>query len=108
MPMTVFSALAASDVHLEVEVAASRIQDFLARYQEITGVTPTRYQTQPNKFGLEGRIYFNGTPEQVAHLQGLGYHVQGPRTSGYLYDQFAYRIDSVELFWVLVNHGFRL
>lgn len=109
-----FMTAAGADVHLEAEVADRREGAFIADYQAATGVKPPkgRYHViasaNDGKRGLEGRVYLNATPAQIKQLEALGYRVQGPRSRGYLSDSYAYRVDRNQLFWELVNAGYRL
>lgn len=113
MPIQVFRTL--TEVHLEAECADRRVDTFIEEYEDATGdtlVPGDDFQVHPsandNKRGLEGRVYFNATDRQVQRLVDLGLRVQGPRTRGYLSDQYSYRIDRNSLFWALVNDGHRL
>ena len=64
------------------------------------------FQIQPNKWGAECRIYFDATPQQCDALEKAGFHVEA-RTTGYRSD-YAFRINSHQLFWELVNNGYVL
>lgn len=108
MSVPIFSDL--DEVHLEAEVASRMVERFVGRYQRITGVRPNPgvdFQIQ-SKHGLEGRIYFNATNDQVNSLRRMGFRVQGPRTKGYLSSTYAYRIDKNSLFWDLISDGHRI
>jgi len=101
---------AAGGTLLEAEVSASRTAAFESRYLAATSIVvapgnPPEYQLQPNKWGAECRLYFN-SDAVAAHATRLGMHVEGPRPYN---NQFTYRINSVELWWELVEtYGFRL
>jgi hypothetical protein len=99
----------ADDILLEAEVAPAMQAQFESNYAAITGTSPAghqHYQSQPNKWGLECRVYFNAPPSVVADLHAAGYHVED-RDGGY-HGDYAYRINSVDLFWELVRRGYRL
>lgn len=99
----------AVDVFLEVEVPREKAAAFERRYYDITGVMPVLgagYQHQSNKWALEARVYFNGTPRLLRDisLAGLGYEA-GRRP---YHSRRAFRINSNEFFWSLVKSGYRL
>jgi hypothetical protein len=114
--MRVFSQLAQSDIHLEAECADHRVSQFIQDYQRITGIRLRRGHggfhiirgADGGKYGLEGRVYFNATSAQVNRLRRLGIRVQGPRTRGYLADEYSYRVDRNRLFWALISAGHRI
>lgn len=96
-------------VLLEVEVHPKSVSEFEKRYRsEASGASVDREycQMQPNKWGVECRVYFVGEDWIADNLQKLGYHVEH-RTSGYRND-YPYRVNSGELFWKLIRHGYRL
>jgi hypothetical protein len=95
---------------LEAEVAPAAQVGFARRYEASTGsaVTPgapPEYQSQPNKWGAECRIYFNShVVAMCARSLGLHVEVGRPYKNSYLY-----RINSHDLWWELVEtYGFRL
>ena len=95
---------------LEVEVSPQSASDFANKYGVLTGEsarTSPYYQVQPNKWGLEARIYFDAPDVVVENLRMLGHHVELRDGGGYRAD-FAYRVNSEQLFWTLVRHGYRL
>lgn len=101
----------AHDVYLEAECAERRVPKFVDEYWAVTGVYLRPYidfQVQKDKYGLEGRIYFNSSPDQVAAVRRAGFTVQGPRSRGYLSDKYKYRIDHNDVFWELIRAGHRL
>ncbi|WP_428938702.1 hypothetical protein [Fontivita pretiosa] len=95
---------------LEVELAPTSRADFDDRYKAITGenpVTSDYYKVQNNKWGLECRIYFDA-PHWVAESLGtLGYTVESRPGGGYR-SEYQFRVNSQNLFWQLVQHGYRL
>lgn len=93
---------------LEAEVAPSSRSAFEAKYKALTGEAPpadNSYQLQPNKYGTEGRVYFNASDGLVRSLTSAGYNVT--ETAGYR-TAYMYRVNSVQLFWDLVRAGLRL
>lgn len=95
---------------LEAEVAPTSENEFVVRYMQIAGVSPKaspHYQRQDNKWGIECRIYFDGPDWVVESLNKLGHHVEDRAGGGYRAD-YAYRINSQQLFWQLIEHGYRL
>ena len=109
MPMTVFATL--TNVLIEAEVATTRVASFIDEYRSATGITLVAgndFQVVDNKYGLEGRVYFDATPAQAATLTRMGYNVEGPNRDGYRGDEYEYRISNNDLFWTLVNNGHRV
>lgn len=99
----------AVDVFLEVEVREEKAAAFESEYYNIAGVIPvlgSGYQHQPNKWGLEARVYFNGTPRllRAISLAGLRYET-GRRP---YHSRRAFRINNNDFFWSLVQSGYRL
>jgi len=95
---------------LEAEVAPTSESEFVQQYAAITGEDPRRsgyMQQQPNKWGIEARIYFDCEDWVCDSMRKLGYTVEDRPGGGYR-AEFAYRINSQELFWHLVRHGYRL
>jgi hypothetical protein len=95
---------------LEVEVSSSALPDFVAKYMKITGSDPRTSdycQRQENKWGLEARLYFDGDDTLLHNIGVYGYHIE-ERSSGYRSNDFPYRVNSQELFWAAVRHGYRL
>ena len=95
---------------LEVEVTAESRSEFQTRYTMATGITPpvsTHYQIQDNKWGCECRIYFDAEEWVVQSLERLGYTVENREGGGY-HNEYEYRINSQELFWRLIEHGYRI
>lgn len=96
--------------YLEAEVAPRSQDKFQNRYAEATGQavspgTPAEYQSQPDKWGAECRIYFNDLSVLVALVQA-GIHVEVGRPYR---DQYLYRVNNNDLWWELVElYGFRL
>lgn len=93
---------------LEVEAHPDSLANFRERYNDETGENPPAgsVQRQPNKWGVEARIYFDASVETVDELQNDGYEVSdAPR--GYR-DDYRYRINSIDLFWLLIDEGHRL
>src|SRR5438552_2066957 len=99
---------ATGDVRLEAEVAAKGITRFQTRYQSITGSAPATgfLDIGAGKWGAELRVYFNSHPAIAAGLRTIGYHVE-TRRGGYN-GQFRYRINNNELWWHLIQSGWRL
>lgn len=95
---------------LEAAVSPSRATTFEERYREATGEVvspgnPPEYQSQPNKWGAECRIYFN-SPHVAEQAEGMGLHVEEGRPYK---NAYRYRINNQELWWDLVeSYGFRL
>lgn len=93
---------------LEAEVAPGKKEGFESRYSFLTDNKPEpdgAYQIQPNKYGVEARVYFNASDADVARLRRAGFNVLP--TAGYR-SEFSYRVNSVDLFWDLVRKGFVL
>lgn len=90
---------------IECEMPGRRKPEFRARYGAASGHAPDEayMQTQENKFGIEYRIYFNANDEVVEGLGNEGFNVSTSER-GYL-DQYRCRINSEELFWVLISQG---
>lgn len=97
---------------LQAEVPSTQQKDFEARYLKATGITVSpvasdHYQDQPNKWGAELRVYFNGS-DVADSLKALGVHIEGPR-SGYMSNQYSFRFNDNALWWALVEqHGLGL
>lgn len=93
---------------LEVEAHPDSIANFMKRYRDLTGGNPPvgSVQSQSNKWGVEARVYFNASSETVDELQNDGYEVSDAHR-GYK-DEYRYRINSQELFWLLIEEGQRL
>ena len=97
---------------LEAEVAPNAQLEFETRYQTVTGVAitpgdPQHYQSQPNKWGTELRVYFND-PAMAVSLKAHGVHVEYPRR-GYMSGNYQYRFNDNDLWWRLVeDYGLRL
>ena len=99
-------------VLLQAEVPSTQQKIFEARYLKATAIAVSpgasdHYQDQPNKWGAELRVYFNG--ESVAGaVKALGVHVEGPR-SGYMSNQYSFRFNDNDIWWILVEQcGLRL
>lgn len=95
---------------LEAEAAVEKTAEFEQRYLAATGEAATvssHYQVQDNKWGVECRMYFDAEAWVVESLRKRGYHVEERSGAGYRGD-FSYRINSENLFWKLVDHGYRL
>ena len=108
MSLTVFSRL--DRLLLEAEVAPGSREEFSRRYRTATGVDAfaTEYcQIQPDKWGIECRVYFDAEDWVVESLERLGYHVEDRLGGGY-HSDYMYSINSQESFWRLVEHGYRL
>jgi hypothetical protein len=105
--MTDFISLV-TNLELEVELPNRQLEEFLAKYQEISAVEPNLEYVlgQENKYGTEARVYFNCTQESLNAIQEAGYNIE-TRNNGYK-SQYKYRINSVDLFWSLVSVGGRL
>ena len=110
--MSIFAAHGAHGMLLEAEVAPRVQARFEHKYQAVTGqaVTPgnpVHYQSQPNKWGEEVRVYFNDPGLAVA-LTIDGYHVENS-LKAYQGQNNRFRVNSKKLWWALVeHHGFRL
>lgn len=100
--------LLGNDVLLEVECRDSSFESFKHKYNEKTGITIIKNDKNvyiEDKWGIEPRIYFNGSEEMVQELRRLGYHVEVGRPYN---DKYEYRINNTKLFWLLINSGMRL
>jgi hypothetical protein len=98
-------------VLLEAEVSDSAMPDFIRQYMKLTGADPRsseHCQPQSNKWGLEARLYFDGDDVLLHNLRISGYHVEDRSGGGYRSDRYPYRINSQQLFWAAVRHGYRL
>ena len=99
-----------TELLLEVEVAPSSEEEFTSRYAQLAGSNPVDspfYQSQDNKWGIECRAYFNAQDWVIASLRTLGHHIEIRTGDGYR-PEYSFRINSQELFWQLVEHGYRL
>lgn len=100
------------DLLLEAEVAPNQQKRFENRYQKATGKSvspgnPSYYQSQPNKWGSELRVYFND-PGFAALVESLGIKVE-KRSRGYRSGEFHFRFNDNRLWWKLVEvSGMRL
>ena len=95
-------------IRLEAEVPPKSQAGFEKKYSDITGSWPPagpEYQSQSNKWGVEARIYFNGTVDLLDELADRGFQVTENATYR---KEYAHRINNVDLFWDLVDAGFRL
>ncbi|HEX9987871.1 MAG TPA: hypothetical protein VGE45_05250 [Chloroflexia bacterium] len=110
--MTHFAEIGEFRVLLEAEVAPTAQSEFEQHYQTATGVAvtpghPQHYQSQPNKWGTELRVYFND-PAMAVSLEAQGVHVEYPRR-GYMSGEYQYRFNDNKLWWQLVEvYGLRL
>ena len=98
------------EIFLEVEVVPSRSNEFITKYQTITGVNAKSspyVQNQPDKWGLECRIYFNGNAKCISILNNHGHSVEVRSRKRYR-DNYYHRVNSQKLFWWLINDGLRL
>lgn len=91
---------------LEAEVAPKRQAQFEKEYKAATRRTvspggPVYYQSQPNKWGSELRVYFDDSA-MAALLVALGIHVEH-RQKGYKAGSYRYRFNDNELWWKLVK-----
>ena len=97
---------------LEAEVAPAVHTQFQNQYTAATGQlvvpgNPEYYQDQPNKWGAELRVYFNGATIAES-LQADDIHVEH-RPTGYRSGEYEYRFNDNDLWWELVEkHGLRL
>lgn len=110
--MSRFASLGNHGLLLEAEVSPRGQARFQKRYKAATKHTvlpgkPQHYQSQPNKWGAELRVYFND-PGMAVSLAAVGKHVEHPR-KGYMAGQYLYRVNDSKLWWELVEvHGLRL
>lgn len=87
------------------------MRSFQQRYQRLTGVMPTvghrhgLLSVTGNKWGAETRVYFNAADPVVVALRSLGFHIEEGRTYN---PKFQYRINTKEIWWALVEAGYRL
>lgn len=91
---------------LEAEVNPLKQAQFEERYRGATNdvVCPGKlveYQSQPNKWGSELRIYSNNS-DIAAYFQDNGFYVES-HTHGYKSGEFKYRINNNNLWWDLVE-----
>lgn len=99
-------------IFLEAEVAPNSQAKFQSRYltatsHSITPGTPASYQSQPNKWGTELRVYFND-PALAKALGASGLNVEVGRR-GYKSGEYAYRVNKNSFWWKLVeSEGLRL
>jgi hypothetical protein len=97
------------DLFLEVEATKQKSKEFETMYRERTGLSPIEgsgYQIQPNKWGLEFRVYFNTISGNLDGLSDCDVHIEKgkrPYKSNYIF-----RINNPGLFWLLVDNGYRL
>lgn len=97
---------------LEAEVAPNGQAAFENRYLSATAraITPGKtknYQSQPNKWGSELRVYFND-PGMAVSLAANGLHVEHSR-KGYRAGAYHFRVNDNAFWWKLVeHHGLRL
>lgn len=96
---------------LEAEVNQSGQANFESRYQTLTESivspgSPEHYQSQPNKWGAELRIYFNDEA-MASDLRKSGIHVEDTR-HGYKSGEYKYRVNNSDLWWKMVDIGLRL
>jgi hypothetical protein len=100
------------DLLLEAEVAPNQQRRFENRYLKATGQgvspgKPSYYQSQPNKWGSELRVYFND-PGFAALVESLGVTVE-QRRRGYRSGEYHFRFNDNKLWWKLVEKsGLRL
>lgn len=99
----------ATDIVLEVEINPGGASRFESRYGDITGVQPVigkGYQHQPNKWGMECRVYFNSQQDLADEFTSLDIYVEeGARPYR---EKWKYRTNDREFFWELVEKGYRL
>jgi hypothetical protein len=99
----------ATDVVLEVEVNPNAAARFESRYSAAAGSNPrlgVGYQHQPNKWGLEVRVYFNSPIDMSDEFTSVDVYVeQGKRPYR---KRWTYRLNDREFFWALVDAGYRL
>jgi hypothetical protein len=97
------------DFFLEVEVTEQKSKEFETMYHERTGLFPTQgsgYQIQSNKWSTEFRVYFNTISGNLDGLSNCDVHIEKggrPYKSNYIF-----RINNPDLFWLLVDNGYRL
>lgn len=104
--MTHIAGLAKCGLLLEAEVAPRSQSRFEKRYQTAVGVavspgSPKHYQSQPNKWGAELRVYFND-PGMAVSLEANGVYVEY-RRRGYMAGKYSYRFSDNKLWWKLVE-----
>lgn len=99
----------ATDVVLEIEINPNGADRFEARYELETGERPIvnrHYQHQPNKWGMECRVYFNSIHDLSDEFTSLDIYVEeGERPYR---NNWTYRTNDREFFWELVHQGYRL
>jgi hypothetical protein len=118
--LTLFSKF--SRLHLEVSVNKEDKDKFNCLYgvktgESVNGEVNKRYRTGEYKsWGIAYRIYFDGPDWIVDSLNKLGYHVEKGRKmvdSNDFHQKnpdngYTKRISNAELFWYLVDFGYRL
>ena len=95
---------------LEAEVAPTSLAEFQKKYTALAGNSPTPseyFQIQDNKWGAELRVYFDAEDWVCDSLGVLGHGIEDRAGGGYR-SEYQYRINSQDLFWHLVKHGYRL
>jgi len=99
----------ASDIVLEIEINPRGALRFENRYEDVTGERPVLgvfYQHQPNKWGMECRVYFNSSKDLSDEFTSLDIYVEeGIRPYR---DKWKYRTNDREFFWGLIDQGYRL
>ena len=96
-----------TNVRLECEVKTDRLGNFSKDYKEKAGIDPdlAAVHTVDDKWGTELRVYFDGD-DAADELGSQGYHVEN-RATGFGSER-QYRINNNDLFWEMVNAGFKL
>lgn len=99
----------AKNVLLEAEVHPDKVDQFEEKYLHITGIRPVtgpHYQHQPNKWGIECRIYFNCDTDLTDEFKKLDIRLEKAKR---LYrEEWKYRVNHNEFFWALICAGYRL
>ena len=94
-----------SKICLKVEVSPSSVAQFIDKYITLTGENPQisqHYRVFENKWGIEGRIFFNGPEFVPQNLRIFSYN------SEIINDNYSYKINNNELFWKMIRDGYKL
>ncbi len=99
----------AADIVLEIEINPNGSSRFEDRYERITGerpVTGNSYQHQPNKWGMECRVYFNSQQDLSDEFTSLDIYVEESERP--YRNNWKYRTNDRDFFWELIEKGYRL
>lgn len=96
-----------TNVRLECEAKAGKLGGFCKDYTTKTGIAPdmSAVHTIEDKWGVELRVYFDGS-DAADRLGSEGHRVEN-RETGFGSER-QYRVNSKDLFWEMVDSGYRL